>query len=128
MKTGSLGSIVFEVSSNFVLTPGSFSHEAAARYTDHEVHGAKPVPEYTGAELRKMKLPIVLRRSLGVNPMTTLQTLVDMVEKGTVARLVILGQNMGKVTVRQVSSDWKYSAAGGVPEMVTINLDLVEYR
>lgn len=128
MKTGSLGNIVFEVSDSFVLTPGSMSLEAGARYTDHDVHGAKPVPEFTGAELRKFTLPIVMRRQLGVDPVATLQGLLDMVENGIVARLVILGQNLGKVTVRKVASDWKYAAAGGVPEMVTANLDLVEYR
>lgn len=128
MRTGSFGNIIFEVGDGYVLTPGGFSLEASAKYTDHEIHGAKPVPEFTGAELRKMSLPIVLRRALGVNPLEVLQELVDMAESGTVARLVIMGKNLGRVTLRQVSSDWQHTAPGGTPEMITVNLQIVEYR
>lgn len=129
MQTGSLGDVVFETSSQHVLTFSSFSTSASGRFVDHEVHGAKQRSEFTGADLREFDMDITVHRAFGPRPEDVLTQLGDYCEQGTVCRLIVAGKNIGRVTVREVQSDWRHLAPGGAGvQTMGIKLKLKEYQ
>lgn len=129
MQTGSLGDIVFETSSEYVLTFGAFSFSASGRYVDHDVHGTKQRTEFTGADLCEFDMDITVHRAMGPTPEEVFTQLGQYCQQGTVCRLIVAGRNIGRVTVRSVDSDWRHLMPGGVGvQTMGIKLKLKEYR
>lgn len=128
MKTGSLGDVIFEVSSARVFTPQSFSMNREARYEDHEVQGAFPRPEFLAPGLATGTLPITLRRDLGCEPFEEVEKLEDMSVKGEVLRLIIAGKNLGRWTIRKVDQSWRHmTGRDSGPFSISLSLALKEY-
>ncbi|MEG2177038.1 MAG: phage tail protein, partial [Oscillibacter sp.] len=87
---GTLGKkIIFEVSDKKAMTFGGMSREVAGRWAEHEVAGVKPKPEFLGPGNQKITLPVTLSAALGVRPRAMLDTIADMVERGTAEYLII---------------------------------------
>lgn len=128
MQVGSIGDVVFEVSSSRVLTPESVSFSDGASYEEHKVIGAFPVSEYVAPELRTCHLTITLRRSMGCDPKEEAEHLVDLCLDGEVVQLVVAGENMGPYTIRKVDQDWRHSSRSETgPSSLTLTLELKEY-
>jgi len=128
MHTGSLGDVVFEVSSARMFTPGSFSMSRDARYEDHEVQGAFPRSEFLAPGLGSCSLSMVLRRDLGCDPATEAERLEEKLILGEVLRLIIAGKNLGKWTLRKIDQSWRHMLPGGTgPAILTLNVELKEY-
>ena len=100
MRVGSLGKVVFEVSSARVLTPASIALSCDARYEDHEVQGSSPRSEFLAPNLGSVTLAMTLRRDLGVDPVAEAQSLEAMLRRGEVVPLVLAGKYLGKWTIR----------------------------
>lgn len=126
MQTGSLGDVVFETSSDRILTPNAFSWERSAKYASNDLVGAKPCLEYVAPELSGGTLSIQLREDFGVNPVQAAGRLSQMCHDGEVLRLIIGGQNLGNVVIEKVSQQWKY-ADGQAPRVIVLSLTLKEY-
>lgn len=126
MRVGSLGDMVFETSTDRVLTPSSFSTGSSARYEDHPVQGGLPRSEFLAPELSSFDLSIRLRADMGVSPLAVAEQLVASCRAGDVLRLVIAGQNLGQVTIRSVDQDWRHLSRAGVHSL-DVKLQLKEY-
>ena len=74
--------LVFEVSDSRVLTFSGMTREVSGRWTDHEVMGVKPKPEFLGPGNQTVSLPITLSSSLGVRPRQMLERVAALVERG----------------------------------------------
>ena len=128
MRVGSLGDIVFEVSSKRIFTPQTFSMSRDARYEDHEVHGAFPRSEFLAPGLGTASLTMVLRRDLGVEPAEEAERLEEKLINGEVLRLVVAGKNLGKWTLRKVDQSWRQMLKGVKgPLSLTLTVELKEY-
>ncbi len=128
MRTGSLGDVVFEVSSERIFTPQSFSMNREARFEDHAVQGDFARPEYLAPGLATGNLSITLRRELGCEPFEEVERLENMSVQGRVLRLIIAGKNLGRWTIRKVDQSWKYLAGrDSGPMAISLTLELKEY-
>lgn len=127
---GTLGSkIVFEVSDEKVLTFSGMTREITGRWTDHEVMGAKPKPEFLGPGNQVITLPITLSAALGVRPRDMLETVEAMVESGEAEYLVINNRPVGKNPFRLTGSSetWDKVYNHGELAKATLSITLEEY-
>lgn len=92
MKIGSLGDIIFEVSPNKTMTPKDMERSGSARWNDHEIIGQKPKSEFSGPSLEDMRLTILLKAELGINPIKQIEKLRKMRDMGTVALFLLGGK------------------------------------
>ncbi|MDR3361318.1 MAG: phage tail protein [Desulfovibrio sp.] len=128
MRVGSLGDIVFETSASFVLTPGGLSKTRDARFEDHQVQGEKPQSEFLAPDLAGLEMSIRLRADLGVDPFKMADRLSLYCLQGRVLRLIVANRNMGKVTLRSVSQEWKYINPNGKGvQIIDLKLTMKEY-
>ncbi|MBQ3059875.1 MAG: phage tail protein [Desulfovibrio sp.] len=128
MRVGSLGDVIFEVSSHRVSTLGGMNMSRDARYEDHEVQGAFPRSEFLAPGLGSCSLSMVLRRDLGCDPAAEAEQLEEKLIRGEVLRLIIVGKNLGKWTLRKIDQSWRHMLPGGTgPAILTLNVELKEY-
>ena len=89
-EIGCLGDVVFQVSSERVLTPGNgASWTSGAGWTEHQRHLRAPALEFTGLQADGFRLPIRLSRAMGVEPMEMIWTLFDYERAGLAMPLII---------------------------------------
>lgn len=128
MQTGSLGDIIFEVSTAKILTPNGVSFSREASFEDHEVQGDYPRPEFLHPGLASVSLAITLRADLGCDPWSEAEALEFKMIDGEVLRLVIAGQNLGKYTIRKIDQSWRHCLKGRTgPLILDLSLELKEY-
>ena len=124
---GSLGGVVFQTSTDKILTFSNFTRTKTANFAEHEVYDRKPVSEFTGSGLDVIDFTIVLNASAGVNPLAELRKLEKIIESGEPQTLTIGAKNFGKVTLRSLTDPWEYITNRGEPLLITAELNLVEY-
>lgn len=93
---GTLGRIVFQVSSGKVLTFRDFNRSGAARIEEHNVIGRKPTLEYVGPGLDQITFTVQLNRTLGINPKNELEAFKEARETGQILSLIIGGDYLGR--------------------------------
>lgn len=126
---GLLGTVIFTVSTEKVLTFDDFKRDGSARWATHEVHGIKPVSEFIGPGLDQISLTIRLDASLGVSPKMQIDTLRDYRDTGQVIPLVIGDAPVGngKYTVQSISEDWTRIDGRGFLVAAVLSIQLQEY-
>lgn len=127
---GTLGKqIVFETSDEKILTFGGMTREVSGRWTDHDVLGAKPKPEFLGPGNQVITMSITLSAALGVRPRAVLETIEQMVESGTAEYLVIGTRTVGKNPFRLTgaSETWDKVYSRGELAKATVTITLEEY-
>lgn len=128
MQVGSLGDVVFEVSGACVCTVSGVQFSREARYEDHQVQGAAPRPEFLSPGLGTGTLTILLRRDLGVEPLTEAERLRRMMDEGEVVRLVLANANLGRWTIRRLSESWRHMLRGLTgPQGISLTVEITEY-
>lgn len=95
MPIGSLGSIVFEVSSREVRTFKDMKRTTKARYASHDVIGQKPILEYIGPGGEEITFAMHFSAMLGVNPAEETAKLRGLCEKGEAMYFVLCNQTVG---------------------------------
>lgn len=129
MAIGTLGQIVFEVSDKAVLTFKGMTRDVSGRWTEHEVMGVKPKPEFLGPGNQKITLPITLSASLGVRPRKMLELVERMVESGDVEYFIINCRPVGGNPFRLTSSSetWGDMYRHGELAKASLTITLEEY-
>lgn len=127
MPLATLGDIVFEASAELIRTFSDAVHKTSARWTAHEVIGAKPVQEYIGPGLRTLGILIRLDAGLGLVPETEAAALRAAVEDGEVLSLVLGGEPRGDWVATEMREAWRQVTASGVVRVIDVDLSLEEY-
>ena len=130
MQIGMLGDIIFEVSDDYVLTPGNgVSWSGSARISTHQRHGTHAKTEFTGIDTDKMSLPITLSAYLGVNPQTVIGKLFVYERTGTTLPLVLGHKAYGKFRwlLKDHKVTMKHFDNEGDLTHCNVTLNLVEY-
>jgi len=122
-----LGSIVFEASSDLVRTFQDAAQKTSARWEAHEVIGRKPVQEFVGPALRTLSFSIRLDAGLGVDPDGEAATLRDSVESGDVLSFVLGGRPVGDWVIKEMGETWRNITADGRVQVILVELNLEEY-
>lgn len=129
-QIGNLGKlIVFEVSSDKVLTFKNMTQSVKGRWTTHAVIGNKPVSEFLGAGQRTISLPIFLSVNHGVRPRSTIEKIEKAVENGTPYSFVIGGNKVGanQWVITEMSETWDEIIKDGRLASANLTLTLTEY-
>jgi len=126
MKIGSLGDIVFEVSSDFVRTPNDFQRSVSARFETHYVQGAKPRLEYLSEELDSFSMSIRLVEMGGVDPELDFERLANLCRNGVVVPFMLAGVRFGNVVIEKCTEKWRGKGEFG-PFCIDVALELKEY-
>lgn len=123
-----LGSIVFEASSELVRTFADAQHTTSARWTAHEVIGRKPVQEFIGPALRSLSLSIRLDAGLGLDPEAEAASLRESVETGEVLPFVLGGEPHGDWIATEMGESWRNVTSEGIVRTIEVQLSLEEYQ
>ena len=129
-EIGNLGSlIVFEVSSDKVLTFNNMTQSVSGRWATHAVIRGKPKSEFLGPGQRKISLPIFLSVNHGVKPRKTMEKIEKAIEKGTPYPLVIGGKKVGsnQWVITDMSETWGTIIRDGKLASAHLSLNLAEY-
>ena len=129
-QIGNLGKlIVFEVSSDKVLTFGKMTQSVKGRWTTHEPIGNKPKPEFLGAGQRTVSLPVFLSVNHGVRPRKTIEKIENAIETGTPLTFVIGGKKVGsnQWIISDMSETWDEIIQDGRLVSAHLTLNLAEY-
>lgn len=126
---GALGSLIFEVSDQRVLTFAGMTREVSSRWTEHEIIGGKPKSEYLGPGLQEVELPVTLSANLGVRPRAMLQLIERMVESGAAEWLIIGNRPVGRnpFCLTGSSESWGHIYQGGMLAQASVTITLKEY-
>lgn len=126
---GSLGNVIFEVSGEQLRTFDDFSRDGNSRFAKHDVLGIKPVKQFIGPDLDKIKFKIHLSAALGVNPVLEIETLREYMQNGESLTLIIGGKPVGsgKYTIESINENWTVVDNRGNIISVDVDLELEEY-
>lgn len=106
---GSLGDIVFTVSSMKVLTFKEYKRNTKARTASHDIIGQKPVTEFLGPAGEEISFTMDFLAGLGVDPATQAAKLRNMCETGEAVYFMLgnecVGTNKWLVTSVGESAD-----------------------
>ena len=130
MQIGNLGKlIVFEVSSDKVLTFGKMNKKVSGRWTTHSVIANKPKSEFLGPGQGTISFPIYLSVNHGVKPRSTIEKIEAAIEKGTPYLFVIGGKQVGshKWVITDMSETWGNIIKDGQLASANLTLNLSEY-
>ncbi len=130
-KIGNLGKlIVFEVSSEKVLTFGRMTQNVKGRWSVHEPILGKPYPEFLGPGQRAISFPIHLSAMHGVRPRETMERIEEAVEKGMPYTLVIGSKKVGDYqwVIESMDEMWGEIIRDGALLSANLTLNLSEYR
>jgi len=93
---GTLGNIVFSVSSGRVNTFDGMKWDSSAQYATHNRHLKDVLLEYTGTDADKISFSMDFSVFLGVNPLAEITKLLDAERSGRVMPLIIGSKKYGK--------------------------------
>lgn len=129
-QIGNLGKlIVFEVSSDKVLTFSKLSQTVKGRWTSHTPIMKRREKEFLGPDSRQLTLQIRLSAMLGVKPRAMLNKLEKAVEKGKAYPLILNGEKIGKYqwVITSMSESWDVIMTRGELLSCSVSLTLEEY-
>ncbi len=92
---GSLGDIVFTVSSMKVLTFKEYKRNTKARTASHDIIGQKPVTEFLGPAGEEISFTMDFLAGLGVDPATQAAKLRNMCETGEAVYFMLGNECVG---------------------------------
>ena len=110
---GTLGNVVFSVSSNRVLTPTGISGTSGSDWGSHDVVHGKVRSEWVGPKCKTYRFDMTLRAQDGVPPRRTLNQLQPMAD------------NPFKIT--SLSDEWGAVLHGGALIECKVSVELEEY-
>ncbi len=128
---GNLGTlIVFEVSTNKVLTFDKMTQSVKGRWTVHNPIAGKPCSEFLGPGQRTISLSVYLSAVHGVKPRKTMERMEKAIESGTPYKLVIGRRKVGsgQWVITDMSEAWGVVLDGGTLVAASLTLNLAEYR
>lgn len=126
---GAFNELVFEVSTEKVITYDDYKRETKARYARHELINQTSVLEYLGRELEEITFTMMFTLSLGVDPAEETSKLRRMCLDGVADYLIlgntVVGENLW--TIESVGEAKKAVDHFGKTIVSSVNVKMVEY-
>lgn len=98
MQVGTFSDIIFETSSEKILTFKDFKRDTKTRYAKHDLLNQTPALEYIGSDLGEISFEMQFHKDLGVNPAEEAEKVRKLCADGTADYLVIgnrvIGENL----------------------------------
>lgn len=125
---GSFGAVIFEVGEQSLALVRGVRRTTSARIEEHAVTGGKPCLEFIGPQSDQTTFQVYWSRAFGRDPRAEIKKLREFCAEGTVAPLILGGENFGKHILVDVTEDWLISGPAGAPMVAEAALTLREYR
>lgn len=122
---GTLGTVVFEASSDAIRTFSGLTISRSARYARHELYNRRPVVEYLGESLETATLAVRFDVSSGLNPRTELAELKKILDSGTENDLIIGDANLGAYVLESMSETHRVIDGTGALLVADVTLNLL---
>lgn len=126
---GAFNELVFEVSTEKVITYDDYKRETKARYARHELINQTSVLEYLGRDLEEITFTMMFTVSLGVDPAEETSKLRRMCLDGVADYLIlgntVVGENLW--TIESVGESKKAVDHFGKTIVSSVNVKMVEY-
>lgn len=126
---GAFNELVFEVSTERVITYDDYKRETKARYARHELINQTSVLEYLGRDLEEITFTMMFTVSLGVDPAEETSKLRRMCLDGVADYLIlgntVVGENLW--TIESVGEAKKAVDHFGKTIVSSVNVKMVEY-
>lgn len=121
--------IIFEVSDKKIMTFDNFVRNNKVRYTKHDVHLQKPLPEFIGPDLDTITFQIVLKAEFGVNPRKEMDKLIYIQRDGITISVIVGYGGFGyyRWTIQDLGMVWERVDNMGNLTSASCNLTLQEY-
>ncbi|WMI72137.1 phage tail protein [Aminobacterium sp. MB27-C1] len=124
---GSLGPVVFQVSTESVKTINDLERGCEARFSEHTVAQGKPLLEFLGPGLDSVSFSMRFDLSWGMNPRIEIETLRAVRDNGVAQLLIIGGIPLGLFVITGITESWKTINPAGVLTVATVAISLKEY-
>jgi phage protein U len=126
---GSLGDVVFEVSSESVKTFQDLQFQHSVKYAQHDIHGSVGLLEYTGKNPTTGSLKIRFDSALGVEPMKEIVSIYMMMRNGVAVNFILDGrpQGEGLWVIESFTEEWKVVNNTGKMIAAESSIQLKEY-
>ena len=128
-KIGSFAGITFEVSSQKILTMNEMERQGESSWQEHEVINRKPVPEFLGPGLERIKMTVKVSSFLGVNPAEIIKKLRAARDAGTYSKFIIGNSPISTSywVISEMKEIYSVRAANGTLLSADLELILTEY-
>ncbi len=124
---GSLGGVVFSVSTNQVKTFDGLKCSCSAKYASHNRHLKDTLLEFTGCDPDKITFTMALSAFLGVNPQTEISVLKAAEREGKIMRLIIGRKSYGNWVITSLSIDYDHIDNKGNILAANVSISLTTY-
>lgn len=124
---GYLGSIVFTVSAENVKTFDSMQRSGSVRWSEHAIHGKKPVLEFVGPNADSLRFTMRLDVALGVNPIEEIKEMRQLMNDGEVLPLVLAEKYVSDFAIESIDDSWLHVDNRGNILVADISVSLKEY-
>lgn len=126
---GSLGDIIFTVSTVKTLTFKDLTHSKSTKFHNHEIIGNKPITEFLNCDLDKITFSVELNKQLSVNIEETINLLDSYMNEGKPLDFAIGNKPFGadKWVIENMSTAYNIIFRNGFIHSVTVDLSLSEY-
>ena len=122
--------IMFEVSDiGNILTIRDFKRTNNVRFAKHNTLLRKPVSQYVGPELDKIRFKIILKAQFGVDPQTEFDKLIRLQRDGETLSIVIGNsvQGMCRWRIVNLGMPWEIIDNDGKCVSCTVDISFEEY-
>lgn len=126
---GSLGDVIFEVSSRTVKTFDEFSRGGSGRWTTHDIDLKKPEPEFLGPGQEEITFSMRLSITSQINPEKELEKLRQKRDTGALSMLIIGGKPVTSNLwyIESLKEQHKSHFADGKLMVAIVEVTLKEY-
>lgn len=128
---GTFGDVVFSVGMNGeqiqALTFDGFTRSGKANYATHNIHGKKPLLEFTGLDADSVSFSVRLDVALGVEPIAQIKRFKQIKDEGIVGTLIIGGYVFGDFVLDDLKETWRQINGNGILTVAILDLKLTEY-
>ncbi len=126
---GSFGDVIFEVSTDKILTFNDLEKKSSAKWNEHSIAGNKAKLEFDGPGLTDLSYNILLRAEFGINPMKEMAKLNKMNDRGE-AHHFVLGQKpimTNKFVIADITEKLRNIDQNGNVFTIEVTVSLKEY-
>lgn len=124
---GSLGGVVFSVSTNLVKTFDKLKKSGSARFASHNRHLKDTLLEFTGNDPDKITFSMTLSVFLGVDPQKELSTLEAAMKAGKIMHFVIGRESYGNWVITNITTEYERIGKSGNVLSARVSVTLTAY-
>ncbi len=126
---GSLGNVIFEVSTEQILTFDDLNFSHSAKYTEHAIHGRKGLLEFTGFSATAASLNILLNADLGIDPKEEFNGLKEIFDSHEAVPFILDDepQGDGLWVIESMSEKRDMISNKGAARLIEVSVNLKEY-